>query len=99
VPDYEVGVKLAVDDPSGAKVRILVGLNGTAEEAAEKVEKGRKSSPQALKRDTFSATHGTTEVVPFPKPRIANLISRSCFLLAFPADYLHPTHCHASCFA
>ncbi len=70
MPDYEVGVKLAVDDPSGAKVRILVGLNGTAEEAAEKVEKGRKSSPQAVKRDTFSATCGTTEVVPFPKPRV-----------------------------
>jgi hypothetical protein len=84
VPDYEVGVKLAVDDPSGAKVRILVGLNGTAEEAAEKVEKGRKSSPQALKRDTFSATHGTTEVVPFPKPCVNQSFSASCEAAPYP---------------
>jgi hypothetical protein len=37
-----------------------------AKEAAKKLVKGAKGSPPALKRDTFSAAHGTTEVVPFP---------------------------------
>jgi hypothetical protein len=36
-----------------------VALSGTAEEAAEKLGKAAKSSPRALKRDTFSTTYGT----------------------------------------
>jgi hypothetical protein len=35
--------------------------------ASEQVGQGARSSPPALKRDTFSTTDGTTEVVPFPR--------------------------------
>jgi hypothetical protein len=41
---------------SGVMPASLLGLGGTTEEAAEKLNKASKSSPQALKRNTFSTT-------------------------------------------
>jgi hypothetical protein len=40
---------------------------GTTEQLAKKFSQAKKGSPQALKRGTFPAGYGTTEVVPFPK--------------------------------
>lgn len=41
-------------------------VDGYRARASEQVGGGTRSSPPALKRDTFPATDGTTEVVPFP---------------------------------
>jgi len=41
-------------------------------EAAEKLDKFAKSSPQALKRiRIFNGLNGTSKLVPFPKPSAA----------------------------
>jgi len=64
--------------PQGLKPAFLKVLVGTAEEAAEKLTKAAKSSPQALKRNTFSTTYGTTEVVPFPKTCVNRSFSAAC---------------------
>jgi hypothetical protein len=42
--------------PQGLKPGFLKVLTGTAKEAAEKLDKASKSSPQALKRNAFSMT-------------------------------------------
>jgi hypothetical protein len=60
------------------KLAFFQTLGGTAKEAAEKLYKAVKSSPQALKRNTFSATYGTTEVVPFPKNWANQSFSAAC---------------------
>jgi hypothetical protein len=53
----------------------------------KKSTKAAKSSPQALKRNAFSTTDGTTEVVPFP----TTCVNRS-FSAAFEAvPYPKPT--------
>jgi len=70
--------------PSGAKARIFVAHGGTAEQAAEKVDKAAKNSPQALKRDTLSTTYGTTKVVPFPKPCVNQSFSAACEAVPCP---------------
>ncbi len=62
----------------GLKPAYLSGRGGTAEEAAENVEKGTKSSLRALKRNAFSATCGTTEVVPFPRTCVNHSFSAAC---------------------
>ncbi len=54
--------------------------NGTALEAANKLGKGEKSSPQALKRDILPATYGTTEVVPFPRAGVDQGFSAACLI-------------------
>ncbi len=70
--------------PSAAKAAYLAGSSDTAEQAAEKIDKAAKSSPQALKRDTFSTTYGTTKVVPFPKHRANQSFSAACKAVPYP---------------
>ena len=48
------------------------------EKAAEKLSKAARSSPQALKRETFSTTYGTTKVVPLPKTCMNQSYSAAC---------------------
>jgi len=60
------------------KPAFLSALNGTTEKAAEKLDKAAKNSPQALMRNSFSTTYGTTEVVPFPKTCVNQSFSASC---------------------
>ena len=42
----------------------LIGIFGTALQAAEKVGTGRERRPQGLKPDVFSIIYGPTKVVP-----------------------------------
>jgi hypothetical protein len=49
---FQVGRRI----PQGLKPAFLLAQGGTAEEAAEKLDTTAKSSPQALKRNTFSMT-------------------------------------------
>ena len=49
-----------------------------------KTRQGRESSPQALKRNTFSTTCGTTEVVPFP----TTCVNQNFFRLRSFPDWL-----------
>jgi hypothetical protein len=70
--------------PQGLKPTYLLARGGTAEEAAEKVSKGAKNSPQALKRDALSMTYGTTEVVPFPKTRVNQSFSAAGEAVPYP---------------
>ncbi len=74
--------------PQGLKPAYLLARGGTAEEAAEKVEKDTKSSPRALKRNALSATCGTTEVVPFPRTCVNHSFSATCEAVPCPRpDY------------
>ena len=50
---------------------------GTPEEVAEKLNQAVKSSPQALKRNTFSPTSGTTESGALPKSSRESVFFRS----------------------
>ncbi len=70
--------------PQRLKPEPVVTPDGTAEEAAEKVGKAAKNSPQALKRDIFSTTYGTTKVVPFPKPYVNRSFSAACEAVPYP---------------
>jgi hypothetical protein len=57
---------------------------GTAEQAAEKLGEVAKGSPRALKRNTFSITYGTTEVVPFPRTCLNQSFSAACEAVPYP---------------
>ncbi|MGB9205508.1 MAG: hypothetical protein WCB94_16240 [Terriglobales bacterium] len=70
--------------PQGLTPAYFSALDGTAEEAAEKVEKGTQSLPQALKRDALSAAGCTTEVVPFPRTCANRRFSASCEAVFYP---------------
>ena len=76
----------ATSYPERLKPAVFVSLSGTAEEAAEKLNKAAKNSPQALKRNTFSTTHGTTEVVPFPTICVNQSSSATCEAVPFPVS-------------
>ena len=69
--------------------KLCVGIWHIVSEDSSETE----AKPQGLKPRQFCRLCGTTEVVPFHKPRALRARSAS-FPLAFPADYLHPTHCH-----
>ncbi|SPE24814.1 hypothetical protein SBA7_110009 [Candidatus Sulfotelmatobacter sp. SbA7] len=77
--------------PPGLKPAFFLVPNGTAEQAAEKVAEGARSSPRALKRDAMSATYGTTEVVPFPRPCLKWSFSAACEAVPYPGPI------HADC--
>jgi hypothetical protein len=61
----------------------LCAIYGTTEEAAEKLGEVAKGSPRALKRNTFSITYGTTEVVPFPRTCLNQSFSAACEVVPF----------------
>jgi hypothetical protein len=70
--------------PQWLKPDTVAGPGGTAKEAAEKVGKSAKESPQALKRDTFSTTYGTAKAVPYPKPCVNQSFSPNCKAVPYP---------------
>src|SRR5271157_1989846 len=79
-----IGEKLYFGSHSGHALNDELLLNGAVEETGGKLDKTRKSPPQALKRNIFSTTYGTTKVVPFPKTRANQSFSAACEAVPFP---------------
>jgi hypothetical protein len=77
-----------LEGPQGLKPASLLAPGGTAEEAAEKLFEGVRSSPQALKRKhIFDGLAARLEVVPFPFP-VKVTLSSACEAVPFPKPFM-----------
>src|SRR5208282_305774 len=76
--------------PQGLKPAFLHGVNGTAEEAAEKVVPDQTVPPQRLKPDSEQSRYRSAEALRHPKssPRLS--FSAACEAVPYPKPFMKP---------